>query len=174
MKTVDTSPERIPSIVVDVSAANRDPLQAGKAIARLLHDNGFMILERPTSISPKIRELAVQTQWPVVVLTSSTAPRVSSKQRASRLVLSPRRQVVRDGERTIRLAPLEAAVLRELIGAPERYCSVDHLVRHIWDRRNAAESCLRVTVHSLRRKLEVDAKTPRLLLTVRRGYCLGE
>ena len=92
------------------------------------------------------------------------------------LVLDPDKQKVTLNHRPIPLTPSEYRLLHVLMSAPGRVFSRQQLLNHLQDRGQVVvERVIDVHVGNLRRKIEVDASRPRLILTVRgTGYCFAE
>ncbi len=94
---------------------------------------------------------------------------------AGDLSLDTERQTVsvRGGAPT-RLTKLEARLLQMLLVNAGRTLSPDRLTGHVWGYRGLGDrQLLKQLVHRLRRKIEVDAATPRYLQTISgAGYLL--
>jgi len=92
------------------------------------------------------------------------------------LVIDDERKEVRLGERTVSLSPKEYQLLCLLHRSPGRVFSSDEILRELWPRHAsyATRQDVQKYVYLLRKKIEVDAKQPRLVLTVRGfGYRLA-
>jgi two-component system response regulator RegX3 len=76
-------------------------------------------------------------------------------------------RTVLTGEHPVALTTREFQLLERLVDARGRVVSREDLLREIWGESQDNEAVLDATVHRLRRKLEVDVSTPRILVTVR-------
>jgi len=76
-------------------------------------------------------------------------------------------RTVLTGEHPVALTTREFQLLECLVDSRGRVVSREHLLREIWGNEQDNEAVLDATVHRLRRKLEVDVSTPRILVTVR-------
>lgn len=75
-------------------------------------------------------------------------------------------------ELRIDLTPTETKLLHILIKSKGRTVTSDFLLRRLWPREEVFEDTLRVHVHRLRKKIELDPGKPRYLVTQRGlGYC---
>lgn len=75
-------------------------------------------------------------------------------------------------ETRIDLTPTETKLLHILIKSKGRTVTSDFLLRRLWPREEVFEDTLRVHVHRLRKKIEIDHGKPRYLVTQRGlGYC---
>jgi DNA-binding response OmpR family regulator len=91
-----------------------------------------------------------------------------------------RKQVIIEG-RTIRLSPKEYQLLKLLASSPGRVFTPKEILDELWapdphtDQRTYADGQdVQKYVYLLRKKLEIDAQDPKLVLTVRGfGYRLG-
>lgn len=77
-----------------------------------------------------------------------------------------RRRVRRDGE-WIPLTPTEGKILEALILNRGHVVASSRLLDHVWPDGDVFEDALRVNVHRLRRKIELDPAHPRYLRTER-------
>jgi len=86
-----------------------------------------------------------------------------------------RREVLIDNSR-IHLTPIEFRLLEELVRERGKVLTHSHLVTHVWGPRQAVDRHnVRVFMATLRRKIEVDPGTPRIILTeVGVGYRLKD
>ena len=76
--------------------------------------------------------------------------------------------------REIALTPTEAKLLHILLRSAPRIVSNEHLLGRVWPGQEVFEDTLRVHVHRLRQKIEVDASRPRHVVTHRGvGYAFG-
>jgi two-component system, OmpR family, KDP operon response regulator KdpE len=76
-----------------------------------------------------------------------------------------RRTVSRDGTE-IHLTPTEWSLMRALVANAGRVLTHDQIFREVWGKPEGdPQSYLRVHVANLRRKIEVDAVRPQLILT---------
>ncbi|MEO8505013.1 MAG: response regulator transcription factor [Acidobacteriota bacterium] len=67
----------------------------------------------------------------------------------------------------VRLTPLELRLLQILLANAGRPLPAERLLRHVWGARGGEDrQLLKQLVHRLRQKIEVNATTPRYLLTV--------
>lgn len=77
----------------------------------------------------------------------------------------PHRTVRREGQ-YVHLTPTEWELLVAFVAQPDRTLTHQHLFNAVWPRSGGdAQQYLRVYVASLRRKLEVDAVRPRIIVT---------
>jgi DNA-binding response OmpR family regulator len=76
-------------------------------------------------------------------------------------------RTVLTGEHPVALTTREFQLLERLVDARGRVVSREDLLKEIWGDTQDNEAVLDATVHRLRRKLEVDVSTPRILVTVR-------
>jgi len=77
------------------------------------------------------------------------------------------------GDQTVRLSPVEAAVLSVLAERPNEAVSEEELLTRAWGYRTTNTRTVSVAMSRLRKKIEADAKSPQVLLTVRGvGYRL--
>lgn len=75
------------------------------------------------------------------------------------------------GGKTVSLTPTETKLLHILIRASRRAVTTDYLLRRIWPLDEVFEDTLRVHVHRLRQKIELQPSSPRYLITQRgTGY----
>lgn len=80
-------------------------------------------------------------------------------------------------DRHEQLTPVEARLLSYLITHPDRPCSSEELLRHVWHQHPGAgdPALVRVHMRHLRAKLEADPTAPKLLKTSKRlGYYLAQ
>ncbi len=71
------------------------------------------------------------------------------------------------GATAARLTPLELRLLQILLANAGHTLPAERLLRHVWGTRGSEDrQLLKQLVHRLRQKIEVDAATPRYLLTV--------
>jgi DNA-binding response OmpR family regulator len=108
---------------------------------------------------------------------ATSAPKTSETiLQAGDIVIDSQRREVRMGERGLDLTPTEFDTLAFLVQHAERVVSCRDLVKavHGYDTtEHAARPIMRVHIHRLRQKLEVDATEPTRLLTIRSaGYML--
>ena len=83
-----------------------------------------------------------------------------------------RREVRRNG-RVVRLSPKEFALLRYLMTHPDEVLSEGHLLAHVWDENaNPYTKTVRVTVMTLRRKLDEPGRDQPIETVVGSGYRL--
>jgi DNA-binding response OmpR family regulator len=113
----------------------------------------------------------------VAPLDATSAPKPSETiLQAGDIVIDSQRREVRMGERVLDLTPTEFDTLAFLVQHAERVVSCRDLVKavHGYDTtEHAARPIMRVHIHRLRQKLEVDAAEPTRLLTIRSaGYML--
>lgn len=75
------------------------------------------------------------------------------------------------GTKAVMLTPIEASLLYILMRFAEHVVSSDMLIARVWPNEEIYEDTLRVNIHRLRRKLEIDYRNPQYILTVRgEGY----
>ena len=86
-----------------------------------------------------------------------------------------RREVTVDG-REVKLTPIEYKMLAALVRNAGKVVTHDHLLKEVWGPAYGEEGhYLRIYVHQLRQKIEVDPARPRFLLTeVGVGYRLRD
>lgn len=85
-----------------------------------------------------------------------------------------RHEATRDG-RALRLTPKEFALLRYLMSRPGEVLSQEDLLEHVWDENaDPFTKTVRVTIMTLRRKLESLGEGQPIETVVGRGYKLGE
>ncbi len=93
--------------------------------------------------------------------------------RVGDLELDDARHVARRAGRELRLTPKEFALLRYLMSRAGEVISESELLRHVWDENaNPFTNTVRVTVGTLRRKLEHDGGDRPLETVVGAGYRL--
>lgn len=73
------------------------------------------------------------------------------------------------GEREVALTPTEAKILHVLYRASPRVVDTGQLLRRIWTTDDVYEDALRVHVHRLRQKIEIDAAAP-VYVQTQRGF----
>jgi len=79
------------------------------------------------------------------------------------------------GERRLDLTAKEFALLRYFMAHPGHVMSQERLLEHVWDEHaDPFTNTVRVTVGTLRRKLQVDGESPLIETVVGRGYRLLE
>ena len=85
------------------------------------------------------------------------------------------RHIVRRDDRTLDLTAKEFAVLRYLMSRPGDVVSQEDLLEHVWDEHaDPFTNTVRVTVGTLRRKVNFDQGDSILETVVGRGYRLSE
>ena len=91
------------------------------------------------------------------------------------LAIDQSRHEVRRGDEVVPLTPLEFDLLVALARAPWRVFTREELLEQVWGYRHAADTRLvNVHVQRLRSKIERDAESPSLVITVRGvGYRAG-
>jgi DNA-binding response OmpR family regulator len=106
-----------------------------------------------------------------IVFRASMAPllarRKDGKTGADTIRVDRFSRTILTGEHPVALTTREFQLLECLVDARGRVVSRDHLLHEIWGTSQDNEAVLDATVHRLRRKLEVDVSTPRILVTVR-------
>ncbi|MDO4606541.1 MAG: MtrAB system response regulator MtrA [Bowdeniella nasicola] len=92
------------------------------------------------------------------------------------LVIDVPGHVVKRGEETIALTPLEFDLLTALARRPNQVFSREVLLRDVWGYRHQADTRLvNVHVQRLRAKIEADPENPEIIITVRGvGYRAGQ
>lgn len=90
------------------------------------------------------------------------------------LEIDDHRKTVRLHGQVIELSPKEYQLLKLLASEPGRVFSDEEILRKVWPEGSLASSMdVKRYIHLLRRKLEPDPKTPKLILTVKGfGYKL--
>jgi len=124
--------------------------------------------------SPRELEYRVEA----LLKRSTGAPPVTDSERieVGDLVIDKRRhEVVRDGAR-VDLTPLEFQILELLASEPGRAWSRNDLLDKVWSTEyEGYQRNIDPHINRLRKKLEIDPKEPRYVLTVRGvGYKLNE
>lgn len=94
----------------------------------------------------------------------ATGPRLVIDDRLA-LELAAGRAMV-DGE-AVELTPTETRLLHVLTRNAGRLVSTSHLLQRVWPRKEVYEDSLRVHVHRIRHKIEVDPSSPRYLTNER-------
>ncbi|MBC7227436.1 MAG: response regulator transcription factor [Thermoflexales bacterium] len=90
--------------------------------------------------------------------------------RVGDLKLDPASRIAWVGRRRLNLTHKEFGILEYLMRRAGEVVSQEELIEHVWNEDvNLFTSSVRVHVHSLRRKLEDDAKCPRYIETVPGG-----
>ncbi|HSL58225.1 MAG TPA: response regulator transcription factor [Acidimicrobiales bacterium] len=91
------------------------------------------------------------------------------------LTVDEARRLARRGGRELALTPKEFAVLRYLAHRPGVVVSQEELLEHVWDERaDPFTDTVRVTVGTLRRKLDPDGDRPAIETVVGAGYRLRD
>ncbi|HJP15610.1 MAG TPA: response regulator transcription factor [Acidimicrobiales bacterium] len=91
------------------------------------------------------------------------------------LTMDTARHVVTRNTRTLNLTAKEFAVLRYLMSRPGDVVSQEDLLEHVWDEHaDPFTNTVRVTVGTLRRKVNSEDETALLETVVGRGYRLAE
>ena len=79
-------------------------------------------------------------------------------------------QALVDGKQ-VPLTPTETKILYILIRNAGRAVTTDFLLRRLWPREEVFEDTLRVHIHRLRHKIELNPSRPRYVITERgKGY----
>lgn len=94
----------------------------------------------------------------------ASGPRVTVDQRLVFELAAARARV--DGI-DVELTPTECRLLHVLLRNAGRPVTSRHLLERVWPREEVYEDSLRVHVHRIRRKIEVDPSSPRYLVTER-------
>jgi DNA-binding response OmpR family regulator len=119
---------------------------------------------------------AFKTGAPPPLATAPAPQPGSSILSAGNLIVDLHRREARQDDRMLDLTPTEFDTLAYFIKNAERVVSCRDLVKavHGYDTtENAARPIMRVHIHRLRQKIEVDAADPERLLTIRSaGYML--
>jgi DNA-binding response OmpR family regulator len=91
------------------------------------------------------------------------------------ITFDPRHQLVRRGNREIRLTPIESRIMRLLMERRNAVVETQTIIEEIWGYTNEnISSLLKTHIHNLRRKLERDSTNPELIRTVPGiGYTLA-
>ncbi len=93
--------------------------------------------------------------------------------RVGDLELHQTRREARRAGRTLRLSPKEFALLRYFMSHPDEVLSEGHLLTHVWDEHaNPYTKTVRVTVMTLRRKLDEPGRAQPIETVVGSGYRL--
>jgi DNA-binding response OmpR family regulator len=81
------------------------------------------------------------------------------------------RQALRVAGKEVGLTPTETKILHVLVRSAPRIVGTDALLRRLWPNESVFEDTLRVHVHRLRQKIELNASQPTYILTHRAlGY----
>jgi two-component system phosphate regulon response regulator OmpR len=84
-------------------------------------------------------------------------------------IYDPERDELKSADETVALTGMEAALMRALAESPGQVLSREALTERSAAGQNINDRTIDVQVTRLRRKIEVDAKNPRYLITVRGG-----
>ena len=91
------------------------------------------------------------------------------------LIMDTARHTVSRDDRVLNLTAKEFAVLHYLMSRPEDVVSQEDLLEHVWDEHaDPFTSTVRVTVGTLRRKVNLESEEALLETVVGRGYRLTE
>jgi DNA-binding response OmpR family regulator len=91
------------------------------------------------------------------------------------LIMDTARHIVSRDDRVLNLTAKEFAVLRYLMSRPGDVISQEDLLEHVWDEHaDPFTSTVRVTVGTLRRKVNLEGEEALLETVVGRGYRLTE
>ena len=97
----------------------------------------------------------------------------SSVMRVGEIELDDARHRARRGERQLELTAKEFALLRFFMSHPGDVLSQETLLEHVWDEHaDPFTNTVRVTVGTLRRKLQVGDEAPAIETVIGRGYRL--
>jgi len=103
------------------------------------------------------------------------AGRTTAEVRVGPLRLDAARFEAFRGDRRLDLTAKEFALLRYFMAHPGHVMSQERLLEHVWDEHaDPFTNTVRVTVGTLRRKLQADDETPLIETVVGRGYRLVE
>lgn len=87
--------------------------------------------------------------------------------RNAHVTFDTRRQLVRLGNREVRLTPIEARIMRLLMERRDAVVETHTIIEEIWGyTTDNISSLLKTHIHNLRRKLEVDPANPDLIRTI--------
>ncbi len=101
------------------------------------------------------------------------AGRTTAEVRVGPLRLDASRFEAWRGDRRLDLTAKEFALLRYFMAHPGHVMSQERLLEHVWDEHaDPFTNTVRVTVGTLRRKIQVDGETPLIETVVGRGYRL--
>lgn len=94
--------------------------------------------------------------------------------RNANLSLDTRRQLLRLGNRDVRLTPIESRIMRLLMERRNAVVETHSIIEEIWGYSSEnVSSLLKTHIHNLRRKLEIEPSVPELIRTVSGvGYTL--
>jgi DNA-binding response OmpR family regulator len=84
-----------------------------------------------------------------------------------RLSIAYSRQLAVVEGRELSLTPTETKILHILVRASPRIVATEHLLRRVWPDEETYEDTLRVHVHRLRQKIEIDPSRPAYVVTHR-------
>ena len=100
-------------------------------------------------------------------------PSTSSVLRVGDLELDDARHIVERAGRRLELTAKEFALLRFFMSRPGEVLSQETLLEHVWDEfADPFTNTVRVTVGTLRRKVQVGDETPAIETVIGRGYRL--
>lgn len=103
------------------------------------------------------------------------AARPSGLLKVGDLELDPARHEARRGDRQLDLTAKEFALLRYFMSHPGEVLSQEHLLEHVWDEfADPFTNTVRVTVGTLRRKLNADGSSQPIETVVGVGYRLKD
>ncbi len=87
--------------------------------------------------------------------------------RSSNLTFDTRRQLIRLGNREVRLTPIESRIMRLLMERRNAVVETHTIIDEIWGyTTDNISSLLKTHIHNLRRKLESDPANPELIKTI--------
>jgi two-component system KDP operon response regulator KdpE len=143
---------QMPIIVLSVREREEDKVRALDAGADDYLTKPFGVAELLARIRVALRRSLQQAPEPVYRIQELEVD------------LSRRRVVVRGGE--VQLTPTEYELLRLLVIHAGKVLTHSQILRQIWGASYVEQPhVLRVNISNLRRKIEVDASTPRYILT---------
>ena len=88
------------------------------------------------------------------------------------LVVEPQMQSVQRNKRKIVLTTLEFRPLTYFMRYPNRIATLDMLAEQVWQQQHVSLNTLRVRIHGLRRKINVEGEEPLIRAVKDMGYVL--
>jgi two-component system response regulator MtrA len=189
-KFLTTSPDLI---LLDLNLPSGDgPYEDGIAVCRAIreHNSGVPIIMHTARIGAEHEVFGfgqgaddyIEKPKPFEVIEMRIERQLKPRNRESApiinigpLVIDVVGHVVRRGESTINLTPLEFELLKTLAISPQRVFSRVDLLDEVWNYKFKEDARLvNVHVQRLRSKVEDDPSNPKVILTVRgKGYRAG-
>jgi DNA-binding response OmpR family regulator len=99
---------------------------------------------------------------------ASTPMRQMETLTAGPFSLDPVSHIIKKNGQMVTLAPREFDLLQFFMGCPDKVCTADEIIEHVWGTEFIGQpQVLYVQMNSLRRKIEDDPAVPQHLLTLR-------